>query len=59
MAALKDKVMSEWLRSMGFHAPVTDDKAPVGPGMWAELNAQKPNPKHRRYMKARRPKYHM
>jgi hypothetical protein len=58
VAALKEKVFHNWLRSMGFHAPKAGQFNP-GPRASNEVNAQHPNKKYKRAVsgKKRKPRY--
>jgi uncharacterized protein YjcR len=60
MAALKEKVIHNWLRRQGWHAPKAGQSFVGGTAKAsAEINAQRPNRKRKRVIvgKKRRPRF--
>ena len=60
MAALKEKVRQNWLRSQGWHAPNAGQSFAGGTAKAsAEINAQRPNKKRKRVTvgKKRKPRF--
>lgn len=59
MAALKEKVRQNWLRSQGWHAPHAGQSFVAGPQASAEVNASAPNRKRKRVTvgKKRKPRF--
>jgi len=59
VAALKEKVRQNWLRSKGWYAPKAGQGFVSGPKASAEINAQRPNKKRKRVLvgKKRKPRF--